>query len=157
MSLETAWIAHYIIDTLDHTMACLDGFDEHQLNWHPPVQGGNSLYGLAFHALANTEGDILGHLRGQPVQRDRKQELATAGTSAASLQQRWQERRQELEEFILSLTPADLEREYELIGRGMKTGRETLLMTLRHLSEHWGHMEIVRDLLRAAPHSDVVP
>ena len=29
------------------------------------------------------------------------------------------------------MTPADLEREYELIGRGMKTGRETLLMTLR--------------------------
>ena len=77
MSLETTWISHYIIDTLDHIMACLDGFDEQQLNWRPPLQGGNSLYGLAFHSLANTEGDILGHLRGQSVQRDRKQELAT--------------------------------------------------------------------------------
>ena len=55
----------------------------------------------------------------------------------------------QLQAFILSLTPADLEREYELLGRGKKTGRETLLMTLRHLSEHFGHMELVRDLLRA--------
>ncbi len=152
MSLETTWISRYIIDTLDHIMACLDGFDEQQLNWRPPVQGGNSLYGLAFHALANTEGDILGHLRGQSVQRDRKQELATVAPSAASLHQRWQERRKALEDFITSLTPADLECEYELIGRGMKTGRETLLMTLRHISEHWGHMEIIRDWLRTSTH-----
>lgn len=150
MSLETTWIARYIIDMLDHIMACLEGFDEHQLNWRPPVQGGNSLYGLAFHSLANTEGDILGHLRGQSVQRDRKQELATVTPSATALLQRWQESRKELEDFITSLTPANLEREYELIGRGMKTGRETLLMTLSHISEHWGHMEIVRDLLRAS-------
>jgi hypothetical protein len=81
----------------------------------------------------------------QSIQRDRKQELATA----ASLLQRWQEKRQELEDFMLSLTPAELQREYELIGRGKKTGQETLLMTLRHISEHWGHMEIVRDLLSA--------
>ena len=133
-------------------MACLDGFDEQQLNWRPPVQGGNSLYGLALHSLANTEGDILGHLRGQSVERDRKQELATVTSSAASLLERWQEKRQELQEFITALTPTDMEREYELLGRGMKTGRETLLMTLRHLSEHLGHMEIVRDLLRAATH-----
>lgn len=150
MSSETAWISHYIVDTLDHIMACLDGFNDEQLNWRPPIQGGNSLYGLAFHALGNTEGDILGHLRAQPVQRDRKQELATIGVSAASLQHRWYERRQELEDFITSMTPADLEREYELIGRGMKTGREILFMTLRHISEHFGHMEIVRDLLKAS-------
>lgn len=152
MSLETIWISHYIIDTLDQIMACLDGLDEQQLNWRPPVQGGNSLYSLAFHALANTEGDILGHLRGQSVQRDRKQELATVTLEASSLLQRWQERRKELEDFITSLTLADLEREYELIGRGLKTGRETLLMTLRHISEHWGHMEIVRDLLKTSSH-----
>ncbi len=150
MSLETIWISRYIIDTLDRIMACLEGFDEQQLNWRPSIQGGNSLYGLAFHAFANTEGDILGHLREQFVRRDRKEELAMVAFSAASLLQRWQEKRQELADFIVSLTASDLEHEYELIGRGMKTGRETLLMTLRHVSEHWGHMEIVRDLLRAS-------
>lgn len=147
--LEVLYICRYIIDTLDRIMTCLDGFNEQQFNWRPPVQGGNSLYGLALHSLANTEGDILGHLRAQPVERDRKLELATITSSAVSLFQRWQEKRQELQAFILSLTPADLEREYELLGRGMKTGRETLLMTLRHLSEHLGHMELVRDLLQA--------
>jgi uncharacterized damage-inducible protein DinB len=150
MSTETAWISRYIVETLDLIMTCLDGFDAQQMNWRPPVDGGNSLYGLALHALANTEGDILGHLRGRLVHRDRKQELATIGTSATSLQQRWHEKRQELDRFITSLPPADLEREVELIGRGMKSGRETLLMTLRHISEHWGQMEIIRDLLLAA-------
>ncbi|GHO51333.1 DinB family protein [Ktedonospora formicarum] len=98
MSLETTWMSHYIIDTLDQIMACLEGFDEHQLNWRPPVEGGNSLHGLALHVLANTEGDIFGHLRGHSVQRDRKQELATVAPSATSLLQRWQESRKELED-----------------------------------------------------------
>jgi uncharacterized damage-inducible protein DinB len=146
---ETTYLCHYIVDTLDRIMACLDGFDEQRLNWRPPVPGGNSLYGLAVHALANTEGDILGHLRGEPVERDRKQELATVASSVAPLLQRWQEQHQALQAFIASLTPADLEREYELLGRGMHTGRDTLFMNLRHISEHLGHMEVIRDLLRA--------
>jgi len=57
--------------------------------------------------------------------------------------------RQELQTFILSLKPEDLVSEYALIGRGNVRGREVLFSTLRHLAEHLGHMEIIRDWLSA--------
>jgi hypothetical protein len=143
----------FISDSLDRLIACLDGLDEAQLNWHPPVDGANSLWVLAVHSLANAEENILSILPGRPSTRDRDAEFRARGVSPDALRERWRTLQPALREAMRDLSPADLDREYIHPRRGTLTGREVLLLVTQHAAEHLGHAEVTRDLLKSAPAS----
>ena len=61
---EAASFCQGILRSLDKIMACLEGLDEYQLNWRPPAEGANSVYGIAQHTLTSAEKYLLKLLGG---------------------------------------------------------------------------------------------
>ena len=152
-NLEVAAAARILTDTLTLLLACLDGLDPDQLNWRPPVEGGNSVYILAVHTVANVEESVIEVLGGEPVGRIREQEFVAQGASADALHARWAALQPRLRATLAALTPAALAREYRHPRRGPMRGRDVLLRVVRHAAEHLGHAELTRDWLKAAKDS----
>lgn len=148
-NLEIAAADRALADTITRLLACLDGLDAAQLNWRPPVEGGNSVYILAVHTLANVEESVIEVLGGEPVGRIREQEFVAQGDSAAALQARWAALQPRVRTTLTTLTPEILAREHRHPRRGLMSGRDVLLRTLRHAAEHLGHAELTRDWLKA--------
>jgi hypothetical protein len=139
----------FISDSLERLIACLDGLDAEQLNWHPAADGANSVWVLAVHTLANAEENILAILGGRPSTRDRDAEFRARGVSPDALRERWRTLQPALQDAIRALPSADLDREYAHPRRGTLTGREVLLLVTQHAAEHLGHAEVTRDLLKS--------
>ncbi len=148
-SREVASFWRFISSSLARLVTLLDGLDADELNWRPPAPEANSLYALATHTLGNVEENVLETLGGESVHRDREAEFRASSSSAASVQQRWQALRPEVERALAAFTLADLDRPYEHPRRGMLTGREVLIVVARHAAEHLGQAELTHDLLRA--------
>jgi hypothetical protein len=145
----------YISRAIDRLVACLNGLDEDELNWRP-LESANSLYVLATHMLGNLEENILGIMSGQPIHRDRDAEFTMQAFSADPVQKRWGELKERIGIGLAKLPAIALEREYKHPRRGALTGREVLLVVARHSTEHLGHAELTRDLLKAeAPRENV--
>ena len=149
-SPEVASFWRFIASSLTRLVAILDELSAEELNWRPPAPEANSLYALAIHTLGNVEENVLETLCGQPVHREREAEFRAAGSSAASVQDRWQALRPRLESALASLSAADLDRHYLHPRRDDETGREVLIVVARHAAEHLGQAELTRDLLRAS-------
>jgi hypothetical protein len=148
-NLEVAAADRILTDTLTLLLACLDGLDPDQLNWRPPVEGGNSVYILAVHTVANVEESVIEVLGGEPVGRIREQEFVAQGDSADALHARWAALQPRLRAALAALTPADLAQEYRHPRRGPMSGRDVLLRVVRHAAEHLGHAELTRDWIKA--------
>jgi hypothetical protein len=148
-NLEVAAAERALDDTLTRLLACLDGLAPDQLNWRPPVEGGNSVYILAVHTLANVEESVIEVLGGEPVGRVREQEFVAQGDSAAALLARWAALQPRLHATLTALTPDVLAREHRHPRRGLMSGRDVLLLALRHAAEHLGHAELTRDWINA--------
>jgi hypothetical protein len=148
---EGALFWRYIASSLDRLIACLDGLTVEELSWRPAAPGANSLYVLAAHMLGNAEENLLGLLGGQPMRREREAEFASRAeaASAGTLNARWGELRQRLNDTLTTLTPDALNQTYAHPRRGTITGRDVLIVVARHAAEHLGQAELTRDLLRA--------
>jgi hypothetical protein len=136
--------------SVERILACLDGLDAEGLNWRPPAPNMNSLYVLAFHTMGSAEAAIIGELGGERVERDRDAEFRASGDSAAPLYARWEALKPRLAEAIAGLTPANLERTIHHRLAGTMSARAFLILALQHPSEHAGHAELTRDLLKAS-------
>jgi hypothetical protein len=73
---ETAASAGFLCRSLGRIVGCLGGLNVDEQRWRPPAPGTNSLLGIAAHALANTQENILGLLGGGAVERNHTAELA---------------------------------------------------------------------------------
>ena len=144
--VEAVW--PYISESIDKLVACLDGLDRDDLNWSP-LQGANSLYVLATHVVASCRETILEVLCGTPVGRLREEEFLAEGDSPDSIKAHWAESKELLFEALRGTSAADLDREYDHPRLGRFTGREILLLVIRHAGEHLGHAELTLDLLKS--------
>lgn len=76
---ETESFLYAIARTIDDIIACAEAVSPGQLNTRLPTEGGNSLYIIATHVMANAEQNVLDFLCGQPVQRVRDEEVRGGG------------------------------------------------------------------------------
>ena len=142
---EAKMYADSIIDKVDRIVACLDGRTTEQINAKPPAGDANSLLVLAVHTMANVQEAIFEGLHGQHVGRDRDAEFRASGGSAEAVQEQWNAMKERLRPAIEGLTEEQLMQRYSHPRRGDVTGREMLLITATHASEHVGHAELTRD------------
>jgi uncharacterized damage-inducible protein DinB len=146
---EAALFCRAILRSLDQVMACLEGLDERQLNWHPEAVGANSLVGIANHVLTSAEKYLFTFLiEEEPIEPHHEEEFLVVASSAHALHERWRALREQVQSALLALSQEDLEREYFHPHRGSLMGREILLMVTRHLAEHLGQAELTRDLAK---------
>ena len=142
--VDSFW--RFIVSSENHIIDCLDGLDEEDLNWRP-LDNANSLYVLATHMMGNMEEVILGTLCGQKISRRREEEFKVVGNSAEFVRQTWREAQERISSHLAKLSQVELNKEYDHPRRGKLTGRDILIVVVRHAAEHMGHAQLTRDLL----------
>ncbi len=158
MDAEIEAYSRQIRSLLDRLCACLEGLNESQLNWRPPLDGANSAYAIAAHTLGCARAWVLGIACGQAIGRDRPAEFRAAG-SFAELDTATRELSAETEAALAALTTSALERRFtpsqELWGENEAyeiSVREALIEVIEHASIHLGQLQVTCDLaLREAP------
>ena len=150
MDTEIEAYSQQIQSLLARASGCLAGLSEAQLNWQPPIDGGNSVYVICAHTLGNARAWVLGIACGQPIERDQPAEFRASGRDASAL---LIEARLLSGEIEAALVPSDLERRLvpppSLWGEGEPrevSVREALLHVVEHASIHLGQLQITRDL-----------
>ena len=145
-----AALSQSICGSSERLITCLEGLDSSQLNWRPPAKDSNSVYAIVSHALSAEERFILGRICGQEVDLPAGPGWAAEGDSAEPLQTRWSNLKDRIQSSLAALSDADLDREVEHPRIGKLSGWSLLVLVDRHTAEHVGHVELTRDLLRAA-------
>jgi len=142
-----------IRDGLERVVATLDGLTADQLNYHVPVDGGNSAYVLAAHTLGNARAWVLGIACGRDIGRDRLAEFRASGSDTSALRAMLASLQREMCEALATQTPADLDRRLvppkRLWGENQPRDisvRDALLQVIEHASLHLGHLQLTRDL-----------
>jgi hypothetical protein len=138
-----------IVRPLDMIMACLESVDEAGRSWRPSAPNTNSLYTIAIHTMGNAEENAIWMMSGNLVKRDREAEFTVADPTLAGVQQRWQDLRGRLLDMAPRISDADIDRVIPHPRRGTITGREVLLIAIRHSCEHLGEAQLTRDLYLA--------
>lgn len=149
MTREVESFRRFIYDSIDHIVAYLDGLDETELNWRPPAPQTNSVYAIASHVLGNAEENILGTLCGRPYHRDHAAEFVARAPSPEPVREQWRALKARIDEALAALPDSELDRERQHPRRGLLTGREVLIVVARHAAEHWGQVQLTRDLVGA--------
>ena len=72
-----------------------------------------------------------------------------SGGSAAGIEARWNELKDQISDAIEELPTTELDREWEHPRRGSINGRELLIVVARHAAEHYGQAQLTRDLVKA--------
>jgi uncharacterized damage-inducible protein DinB len=152
MEAEIESLSRQIRSILERVCACLDGLNETQLNWRPPVEGANSTYVIAAHTLGNARAFVLGIACGQPLERDRPAEFRATGRDAADLTAQARRLAGDIESALAGLSPSELGRRLlppqSLWGEGKPqeiSVREAILHVVEHASIHLGQLQITRD------------
>ena len=145
MNGEAALYFAVLRRSVEHLLRTLDGIDSEGLNWHPPVNGANSLYILTARTLANIERNVLHHFGGQAYDWYREEEFAARGEDSESLQEQWAQLEPKLLALLDSATAADLDSLYEHPSMGQVQGRAVLMRAVTHAREHLGQAQLTRD------------
>lgn len=143
---EAATFWRYISSSLDRLVALALEIEVDGFHWRPPAPETNSVATLAFHTLGNAEENILETLCGQPVDRNRDSEFATADRDQDILRQRWDALRPRLNRALSEISDEQLGEARNHPRRGAISGREVLIVVARHSAEHLGQAELTRDL-----------
>jgi uncharacterized damage-inducible protein DinB len=152
MDAEIESLSRQIRSILERVCACLDGLNEAQLNWRPPIEGANSMYVIAAHTLGNARAFVLGIACSQPLERDRPAEFRASGRDAADLTAQARRLLGDIESALVGLSPSDLGRRLlppqSLWGEGKPqeiSVREAILHVVEHASIHLGQLQITLD------------
>jgi hypothetical protein len=138
-----------LVEWHEDAIGLVASLDEERLNWRPPVSDANTIAALVRHTIGSL-GTWCARVLQEPFERDRDAEFAAhddaAGlVSALEASRDWIRARVERMDGI---DPAD-ERQVRLFGA---TGDRTvtvgwcLARALRHTGEHWGQIQLTRDL-----------
>lgn len=142
--IDVAWRS--IVRAIDGIINALAEVPESMRN-EKPAEVANSLYVLAVHVLGSTEKHLLDALCGEPFNRDRDAEFVAVGTDVELLQEQWRVLQARIEASLQRLPAGALDQMCEHYRLGSLSGRELLILVVRHTSEHLGHAELTRDLL----------
>jgi hypothetical protein len=152
MNPEIETYSNQIRSILERAVASLEGLSEAQINWRPPIEGGNSGYVIVEHTLGNARSFVLGIACGQPLRRDRPTEFRSSG-SYDDLAEEAQKLLREIEAALAGLDASELEKRLvpslELWGEGEVSEisvRQAILHVIEHASIHLGQLQITRDL-----------
>lgn len=132
---------------IEEILACLDSLRGDEIDRKIPEQTGNSVLGIATHVIANAEENIIEHLGGTDVGRVRATEFNVIAATGDPVRDRWNSLLPNIVAVLGDLPEDALEREIDHPNRGLITGREVLLVVVRHANEHLGEAQVVRDLL----------
>lgn len=146
--MATSW--RMLGEVLDRFANVMDGLSVDDLNWRPTAPETNSIYALATHTLGNVRWTVIEILGGQPADRDRDAEFQSAADASNVPIPTWDSVQAELE-HVLAAMPADaMDRTYLHPVFGPCTGREVMVVMIRHAAEHLGHAGLTRDMVKAA-------
>lgn len=130
----------------------LEGVPAAALNWRPLPEA-NSIVGLLSHMVeASTYLLALG--RGVPVQRDRDAQFAKSATDGAAFLGEVSAAWPGLVDAARAYSGADLAAARVIRGRTVN-GAWCLAHACAHMTEHWGQIQLTRDLFRAGGTSRV--
>ena len=149
-SAEVASFWRFTRRSLDGFMEVVDSVTTDELNWRPPAPDTNSIYALALHTLGNVRMHVFRVLLGQSVDRDRDGELQSLAAASNVPIPFWPSLRSEVGEALATLPAEAMDRTYDHPVFGPLTGREVLMVMMRHTAEHLGQAELTRDLILAA-------
>ena len=124
----------------------LEGQGAEALNWRPTPDG-NSIAALLAHMLESANF-LLQLGLGHTIPRDREAQFAATAPDARALLSRLDEAWPRLLEAARTYTPETLAASHEFRGNAV-TGAWCLLHTCEHLMEHWGQIQLTRDLYAA--------
>jgi len=153
MTKEIASYTSQLRSLLDRLCHAIQGLNEPQLNWRPPVEGANSAYVIATHTLGNARTWILGIACGRPMERDRPSEFRASGRDASALVAEARRLSDEIGAALSALSPSDLDRRLvpprSLWGEGEPleiSVRQAILHVVEHASLHLGELLLTREL-----------
>ncbi len=149
-SAEVGSFWRFTLRSLDGFMEIVDGLTVGELNWRPPAPDTNSIYALTAHTLGNVRMHVFRVLLGQTIDRDRDGEFRSVADASNVPIPAWPTLRSEVETALRGLPPEAMDRSFEHPVFGPLTGREVLMVMMRHTAEHLGHVELTRDLIVAA-------
>ncbi len=152
MDAEIEAYSRQIRSLLDRVCVSLEGLNEAQMNWRPPIDGANSAYVIATHTLGSARACVLGIACGQAMGRDRPAEFQADG-SHADLLAATRGLSGEIEAALAAMPPSALERRLtpsqELWGEGEVheiSVRQALMAAVEHATIHLGELHVTRDL-----------
>lgn len=153
MDAEVEAYRRRIRSLLARACGCLEGLSEAQLNWRSSMQGANSAYVIAAHAIGCARAFVLGIACGQDVERDRAAEFRASGPDATDLTAQVRRLSDDMDAALAALAPSALDRRLlpprSLFGEGElkeTSVREVFLDVVEHTSLHLGQLQITRDL-----------
>ncbi len=132
---------------IEEILSCLDSLRGDEIDRKIPEQTGNGVLAIATHVIANAEENVIERLGGTEVGRARAAEFEAKGTTGDPVRDRWNDLLPKIVTVLTDLPEDGLEREIDHPNRGLITGREVLLVVVRHSNEHLGEAQVVRDLL----------
>lgn len=151
---ELRWVLEQIAQSLH-------GVPTSRLHWRPTVTA-NSAAALVRHVVGATRVYVLEFGCGQQVARDREAEFANVGVDEPAVLAALERLLDEIDEALWAVAPSTLERRLrppqELWGAITETreisGREALLIALRHAALHLGELRLIRDLAAQADRTE---
>lgn len=149
-SPEVGSFWRFTLRSIDGFMEIVDSLTVDELNWRPPSPDANSIYALTTHTLGNVRMHVFRVLLGQPIDRDRDGEFRSVADTSNVPIPGWPALKSEVEVALGALPPEAMDRTFEHPVYGPLSGREVLMVMMRHTAEHHGHVELTRDLIVAA-------
>jgi uncharacterized damage-inducible protein DinB len=151
---ELRWVLEQIAQSLH-------GVPTSRLHWRPTVTA-NSAAALVRHVVGATQVYVLGFGCGQQVARDRQAEFADEDHDQPAVLAALEQLLDELDEALWTVTTATLGRRLrppqELWGAVTAarelSGREALLIAIRHAALHLGELRLIRDLAAQADRTE---
>ncbi len=153
-SVEAAAFWRFLSQTLDQFVQMMDGLAVEELNWRPPAPDTNSIYVLASHTLGNVRWSILELLGGEHVNRDRDQEFQSIADASNVPMPGWTALRADLERAMAGLAAEAMDMRFAHPVFGDLSGREVLIVVIRHAAEHLGHAQVARDSVLAGRNTE---
>ncbi len=149
-SVEVGSFWRFTLRSLDGFMEIVESLTVDELNWRPPAPDSNTIYALTAHTLGNVRMHVFRVLLGQTIDRERDGEFRSVADASNVPIPAWPALRAEVEAALGELPPEAMDRSFDHPVFGPLTGREVLMVMMRHTAEHLGHVELTRDLIVAA-------
>ena len=129
---------------LNDLRQALDGLEGEALNWRPVGDESSSIYMLVSHMMGMA-GGMCAIARGEQPVRDRAAEFTAAGTKSDALLQLIDDTQSRVEQALQTMTEEMLT-DTRAFAAGESTGAGILVLMVRHLGEHLGHVALTRQL-----------
>jgi hypothetical protein len=146
-------VLYFIDRALDGMVRIVEELGDERVNRHPDLPGANSPFAILTHCVGLTNYWLGAVLAGRQVQRDRDAEFRARGT-VAEIRQAVQALQQQLRQDITHVQ-GDQPLAFPLAPRHQawqgRTQGAGLLQCYTELVQHYGHMELTRDILLHQP------